>query len=75
MTTLSELNAAWEVYRLAKIMADRPGTLEDGLAARRAWNRFAKLSDEYTADLPPLPEMDRSNVAIFPVHRTRFRGR
>lgn len=64
MTTLSELNAAWEEYRLAAVKAHKPGTLEDGLAARRAWIRFSEMTDEYLKLGLPLGA-SAENVVMF----------
>ncbi len=67
--TIEELTCAWEKYCAARSRADETKSLSDGIAAVQAWKTFANLFLADDRKLPLVPR--RSNVAIFPVHRTR----
>jgi hypothetical protein len=66
---IDEQIEAWDKYCAARSRADETQGLSDGIAAVQAWKIFANLFLADDRKLPLAPH--RSNVAIFPVHRTR----
>lgn len=72
--TLQEQAEAWQAYVAARQRVDETLDMDDGIIAARAWKRFLDLFLDGSEQLPARKvrtKSRRSNVMVFPVHRTR----
>lgn len=72
--TLQEQTEAWAAYVAARQRAEETAHIDDGIAAAQAWKSFLNMFLDGSEQLPARKirtKSRRSNVMIFPVHRTR----